>query len=231
MTTLLMRLTGPMQAWGTQSRFSTRDTGLEPSKSGVIGLICAALGRSRTAPLDDLAALRMGVRADREGVMKVDYHTSGAGYGVPLAAGGKQTVLSNRYFLADADFLVGLEGDPDVLNAIARAISQPRWQIYLGRKAFVPSAPITLPDSEPWGPGLRNTDLEDALTNYPWLGDFDDRRRTLPVPEHLRIVLDATQEDATDVRGDVPISFAERRFITRFVRTGHVPVQRIAKEE
>ncbi|MCC6935346.1 MAG: CRISPR-associated protein Cas5, partial [Thermomicrobiales bacterium] len=28
--TLLLRLTGPMQAWGTQSRFTHRDTGLEP---------------------------------------------------------------------------------------------------------------------------------------------------------------------------------------------------------
>ena len=40
MSTLLLRLAGPMQSWGVQSRFSVRDTGLEPSKSGVIGLLC-----------------------------------------------------------------------------------------------------------------------------------------------------------------------------------------------
>ena len=34
MSTLLMRLAGPMQSWGTQSRFTVRDTGREPSKSG-----------------------------------------------------------------------------------------------------------------------------------------------------------------------------------------------------
>ena len=76
--TLLLRLAGPMQSWGTQSRFSMRDTGLEPSKSGVIGLLCAALGRPRedTAIVRRLTALTMGVRVDREGVMKKDFHTA-----------------------------------------------------------------------------------------------------------------------------------------------------------
>ena len=31
MSVLLLRLAGPMQSWGTRSRFSNRDTGLEPS--------------------------------------------------------------------------------------------------------------------------------------------------------------------------------------------------------
>ena len=119
MSTLLMRLAGPMQSWGTQSRFTMRDTGREPSKSGVIGLLCAALGRGRAEPLDDLATLRMGVRVDSPGVMKLDYHTAGGGrlpgghpYGVRRASGGSgDTVLSNRYYLADADFLVGIESE------------------------------------------------------------------------------------------------------------------------
>ena len=46
--TLLLRLAGPMQSWGLESRFDQRDTGREPSKSGVLGLICAALGKPRT---------------------------------------------------------------------------------------------------------------------------------------------------------------------------------------
>ncbi|MCC6313005.1 MAG: type I-E CRISPR-associated protein Cas5/CasD, partial [Thermomicrobiales bacterium] len=75
MHTLLLRLAGPMQAWGTQSRFTERDTGLEPSKSGVIGLLCAALGRERTDPVDDLAALTMAVRVDIEGVVRRDFQT------------------------------------------------------------------------------------------------------------------------------------------------------------
>ena len=49
-----------MQSWGVQSHFPERDSGREPSKSGVIGLLCAALGRPRTVSIADLAALRKG---------------------------------------------------------------------------------------------------------------------------------------------------------------------------
>ena len=76
MTVLLMRLAGPMQSWGTQSRFTNRDTGLEPSRSGVVGLLCAALGRSRDQSLDIFRPLRMAVRVDREGRLMRDYQTA-----------------------------------------------------------------------------------------------------------------------------------------------------------
>lgn len=226
MSTLLLRLTGPMQAWGTQSRFSWRDTGLEPSKSGVIGLLCAALGRPRSAPVDDLARLRMGVRVDREGTMHVDFHTAGgwhrraeAGYGVPDPEGGeRRTQVSRRFYLADADFLVGLEGDEELLVLLDRALAAPRWQLFLGRKSFVPAAPVRLPDTPPWGPGLRPEPLETALRTYPWLG-YQLPHPRADAPDRLRLVLDAEGDDAADIRMDVPISFAERRFSTRAVRT------------
>ena len=67
MSVLLLRPVGPMQSWGVQSRFTVRDTGLEPSKSGTVGLLCAALGRCRHEPIADLAAWTRGVRADQEG--------------------------------------------------------------------------------------------------------------------------------------------------------------------
>jgi len=52
MNTLLLRLAGSMQSRGVQSRFTIRDTGLEPSKSGVVGLLCKALGRGPDEPVD-----------------------------------------------------------------------------------------------------------------------------------------------------------------------------------
>src|SRR5262245_24766273 len=107
MSVLLMRLAGPMQSWGTQSRFSVRDTGLEPSKSGVVGLLCAAAGRPRAEPVADLAALRMAVRVDHEGIMARDFHTAQNVLRAD-ASGLADTVISSRYYLADADFLVGL---------------------------------------------------------------------------------------------------------------------------
>ena len=50
MSVLLVRLAGPMQSWGSQSRFSHRDTEREPTKSGVVGLLSAALGSGALSP-------------------------------------------------------------------------------------------------------------------------------------------------------------------------------------
>jgi len=216
MTTLLLRLAGPMQSWGTQSRFTNRDTGLEPSKSGVIGLLCAALGRPRDAPLDDLNALRMGVRVDQPGSMRMDYHTAGA-YAPKSGAypPGHMAVISPRYYLADANFLVGLEGSAGHLQMIDAALQRPQWQMYLGRKAFVPGLPVRLPDAPPWGPGLRATSLEESLHQYPLMDRYGEVSNR---PSQVRMVLDATEGDGSEVRQDVPLNFAQRLFGARHVR-------------
>lgn len=210
MHTLLLRLAGPMQSWGTQSRFGMRDTGLEPSKSGVIGLLCAALGRPRWEPVDDLAALIMGVRVDREGTMERDYHTIQK---VARASQGHQdTILSERFYLADADFLVGLAGDDlALLRRLDAALRAPRWALFLGRKSFPPGVPVALP-----GGGVRpETPLVEALQNEPW-----QPRSPRDRPDALRVVLESP--DGAEVRQDQPEpgpAFLHRRFMPRSVLT------------
>ena len=222
--TLLLRFAGPMQSWGTQSRFEVRDTGSEPSKSGVIGLLCAALGRPREEPVDDLAALRLGVRVDREGRQERDYHTAGGThlvgdtYGVALVTGGVGVAPpSRRYYLADADFLVGLEGeDESLLATLARAVEEPQWQLCLGRKAFVPGIPVYVP-----GGLLAGVGMEAALRDYPW----PRPDLTVPAPERrpdsLRLVLETAGDRGEDVRRDQPVgaAFLDRRFAPRYVTT------------
>ena len=225
MSTLLLQLIGPMQSWGTQSRFSVRDTGLEPSKSGVVGLLASALGRSRSAEIADLVGLRLGVRVDREGRMEKDFHTTGgfrqnapeAARVRVLKADGKyppaksSAVLSIRFYLADAAFLAGLEGSLDVLCSLHEGLANPVWPLFLGRKAFPPSLPVWLPD------GLRETQgLEEALRGYPRIAPARDQAEG-PV----RVVLEDPTGEA--VRVDQPISFAARRFAQRRVTTGWIP--------
>ncbi|HZQ34395.1 MAG TPA: type I-E CRISPR-associated protein Cas5/CasD [Dehalococcoidia bacterium] len=219
MTTLLLRLDGPLQAWGTASRFGTRDTGREPSKSGVIGLLCAALGKPRSERSGDgfptlaqFARLRMGVRVDREGVVQRDFHTVGGGMG-----SGAADVVSTRYYLADARFLVGLEDNEDgeLLRRLDAALARPMWQLCLGRRAFVPAAPVRLPD------GLREQPLETALREYPPLDAGSAERRPGARPPgsgQVRLVIEDPAGEA--VRQDVPLSFnpAARRFALRRVR-------------
>jgi CRISPR system Cascade subunit CasD len=218
--TLLLRLVAPMQSWGVQSDFTHRDTGLEPSKSGVIGLICAALGKPRNEAHPDnlgkpslatLAKLRMGVRVDREGILKYDYHTAKD----VLTASGKDTKgteVSQRYYLADAAFLVGLEGeDLDLLRAIHIALHRPQWFLYLGRKSFVPGDPVWLKD------GVREgEELERVLRAYLRLkckrNRYDDDR--------MRLLLE-DNEHGEAVRPDQPISFlkGQRQFTVRRIST------------
>jgi CRISPR system Cascade subunit CasD len=225
MKTLLLRLSGPMQSWGLESRFGVRDSGREPSKSGVIGLLCAALGKPRAErpkdgypTLAELAALRMGVRVNQEGTLALDYHTAGGGRsgdgaeeGVVTASGKKgRTVVSQRYYLADADFLVGLESeDVMLLERLDAALAAPTWALYLGRKAFVPGYSVRLPDGAPWGPGLRDGDLEGVLRGYPWQEERGPQR----------LVFEDRSGEALDTRPDVPLSFLPRRFALRWVRT------------
>ncbi len=219
MSALLLRFAGPMQSWGTQSRFDERDAGTEPSKSGVVGLLCASLGRVRDAPVDDLAALRMGVRVDFEGVVQRDFQTSGGvhrvheTYGVARSSGGVsgEAVVSRRYFIADADFLVALEGSADLLEELGGALLEPRWPLCLGRKAFVPGVPVWMPG------GLRpDMDLRQALTAEPWprsgLGLPRDR------PTALRLVMEGI---GAEIRIDQPVgsAFRTRRFAPRAVGT------------
>lgn len=159
MKTLLIPLAGPMQSWGTSSRFSLRETGRDPSKSGVIGMLCAALGRRRDEPVDDLAGLEMAVRVDRPGTIERDFQTA---LGVRSAGGGAgQTVISQRYYLSDAAFLVGLRGEAALVEEAHAALKRPRWPLFLGRKGYVPGVSPYVPD------GVVSEGLLEALGRYP----------------------------------------------------------------
>lgn len=224
MPTLLLRLVGPMQSWGTTSRFNQRDTGKEPSKSGVIGLLAAALGIDRDdwKHLEPLTHLSMGVRHDRPGVPKRDYQTAGcAATDTIIKADGtqaKEGVVSDRFYLADAAFLVGMEGDDHALLAKCdAALRNPVWPLALGRKSYVPSEPIWLED------GLQDAPLKTVLAQWPWIAS---PRKWEEPPEMLLISLDS--EDGSGVlKMDQPLSsFAERRFGARFVRSEWIPLPR-----
>lgn len=217
MSVLLMRLAGHMQSWGTRSRFSNRDTGLEPSRSGVIGLLCAALGRPREAPLDDFLPLKMAVRADREGRLMRDYHTAQNVRRADPTKGTQDTVLSERFYLADADFLVGLEGDTDFLKQLDFALCRPVWPLFLGRKAFVPSLPVS--------EGVSDDELIDAMKKTGWR---KRHRKDKPPAKPLRGVVEVPYGTG-EPRTDVPLSFVsrDRRFRVRHVKDCSFPVPAI----
>lgn len=169
---ILLWLDGPMQSWGTRSRWDVRDTGLEPTKSGIVGMIGAALGLHRGHPrLEELdRSLRFGVRVDVPGVVATDYHTA-TGYHRTAGGGFKHrngvasslktalehepaTIVSPRDYLHDAVFLVALQGEQDLIFEVRSALGNPVWPLFLGRKSCPPASPVleqcvlSYPDAE-----------------------------------------------------------------------------------
>jgi CRISPR system Cascade subunit CasD len=234
-TTLALCFDAPLQSWGTMSRFTYRDTATEPTKSGVVGLLGAALGVARhdTARIQDLAALRLGVRVDRTGTVERDYHTV---QDVPTTTGrGHRGQVTERFYLADAIFLVVVEGDPDLLTILAAAVRQPRWPLHFGRRAFVPARPLLRPPRDNpaapttyerpgtvrpvghiglTGAGLTTLPLEAALAEHPWLENSPRDRNTVQTDLArgrelwLRTVSDAPAEHPhAELRHDHPVSF------------------------
>lgn len=210
MACLLLNLEGPLQSWGYRSRFSDRDTGLEPTKSGVIGLLCCALGRDRAESVADLAELRMHIRVEQEGKLLRDFQTAGGGsfrssnsYFAPKSDGsrGKNPVLQDKWYLQDAKFLVVLEGNQALLLQLKSALDDPKWPLSLGRRSCPPATNIAI--------GVFDEPAEEIIrrnassgTRYIW----------------------ETRPGSTDgeMRSDVPVKWnsrTDRQYQVRFVQS------------
>lgn len=233
--TVFLRLAGPMQSWGTSSRLQLRRTDAYPSKSGVLGIVLCARGIGREdspKELDRLAPLLMGVRVDRPGALDWDYHTAGAKIGIRRPDNGKpkitgktgeiETLLSHRQYLYDASFLVALQGPAHVIAECARALEDPVWPVYLGRKCCIP-AELVLQHVGMFG------NLHDALASVEWrprinaidqgdwgrtqtLDTFIEHQPGSPAPANARLVY------------DVPRAFGFYHYGPRWVVPGQVTV-------
>lgn len=154
---LLFTLYAPMGSFGEIAVGERRMGWARPGRSAVLGLVAAAMGIERT---DDEAhrnleeGLYYAVKTEATGRPFIDYHTAQtprsskaalfATRRDELTAGELSTVLSVREWRSDAFFTVVLwpraAGATD-LDGIASALSNPRFSLYLGRKA----APLGLP--------------------------------------------------------------------------------------
>ncbi|UNX54048.1 type I-E CRISPR-associated protein Cas5/CasD [Georgenia sp. TF02-10] len=194
MSVLLLRLAGPLQSWGSESRFVRRTTEPQPTKSGVLGLLAAALGRRRTDPIEDLVGLRFGVRADQPGTLVRDFQTA-------RSLDGKATFpLSYRYYLADGAFVAAVEGPDGLLEGLDEAVRSPAFPLYLGRRSCPPAGPVSL--------GLRPGLLRTALAAEPWHASRLHQSRHAGPTVRLDLILDAEDDSVgAESSRDVPISF------------------------
>jgi len=190
MNTLLLRLAAPMQSWGVDSKFERRGTERFPTKSGIIGLIASALGRKRNESLEDLCKLTFGVRVDRQGVLIRDFHT----------AKGEKDYITQRYYLSDAVFLAGVEGEEEFINKIHFALQHPVFPLFLGRRSCPPEGKLLL--------GIRyGKSVKEALEEEEW-----QVREELRGKEGTKVVLPIIIEGLKNQRNtfsrrDTPESF------------------------
>ena len=215
---LALYLDAPLQSWGYQSKFDRRTTLSYPTRSGIMGMLCAALGYERDdmVSLASLARLRMQVLVFQQQSRMTDFHTVGGGWdkkvhprNVVRKADGKpgSTVVTHREYLESARFGVVLSGDREQLAIIADALKNPRWGIWLGRKACVPASPVFQ--------GLFDTH-EDAARHLSYVATTEGRQHHVCVTKRVVHEVD-TFEDGTDTLMDVPLDFAHRTFAPRRV--------------
>lgn len=210
---LLLRLEGPLQAWGLRARWDVRDTGDEPSKSGVVGLLGCALGYPvydrRLEELDE--AITLGVRTEHTGQQITDFQTitgtiRQAGGTVRGSPEAPATIISPRTYLQDAAFLVVIAGPEKTLEACRDALAAPRWPVFLGRKSCPPTRPVL--------EGLTRDyeGVEEALRREPW--DWEGRDVLRAPPQELRCVMEDEQGEAVRpdrIRVNPPRMYGSRR--------------------
>lgn len=195
---LLLWLEAPLQAWGHDSRFGRRDSLDFPTKSGVLGLLCCARGAggeerdwlAAWANLDMqvegyVANDRVGEPLPRLPLLR-DFHMVGSGYDdadpwqnllIPKTNEGKKAVgggtkMTYRYYLQDMAYAVALEAPAEQVDGVTNTLKSPVWDLYLGRKACVPTEFIFQ--------GVHAT-AEDALNAGRRLADTKRRSKALRV--------------------------------------------------
>lgn len=210
MSVLTLRLAGPLQSWGSASRFARRATEAMPTKSGILGLLAAAQGRRRSDEIEDLLHLTLAVRTDQQGTLLRDFHTAHH----PLS--GKSMPLTNRYYWSDAVFTAYIGGDRALLEGLKETLERPAYPLYFGRRSCVPAKQIVVGEVE-------DVEVSVAVAHTPWQAGYSGRqlakglkRVDLPVQADQAVYPDQL---AGRELSDVPVSFNPQR---RMYRTRQV---------
>lgn len=220
---LALLLDGPMQSWGHSSRFDRRTTALHPTRSGVLGIIAAAMGIDKHAPDEQTQLARLDVlrlttvkldKKDRHGreipLQRLeDYHTV---TGIRRASGKVDvdaTVQTYRHYLLEARFGVLIEGTVALLEEIAAALRNPRWGVWLGRKSCLPASPLLVAVSPDRAAVWRELLQRSGYSGTELEQQFD------------RVVEATAKDSGADMIEDSPVGFGKpigERHAPRWIR-------------
>lgn len=202
---LVLTLCGPMVAWGDTAVGERRPSSPSPTRSGLLGLIAAAVGirRDEAGRLASLEGLSFASRIFGTAELVSDYHTAQVPSSVDLKRqpardrreelafkrSDLKTILSRRDYYADVLALTAIwtstETRPD-LESIAEALRAPVFTPYLGRKncpASLPMEPRLVEAANPLAaidivgvPALIPTRWSAGPTVTRWEGEWNGLR-------------------------------------------------------
>ncbi|MDC7227596.1 MAG: type I-E CRISPR-associated protein Cas5/CasD [Spirochaetales bacterium] len=208
---LIIKLKGPMQAWGTHTYEGYRPSQSFPTYSGIIGLLAACMGikRSDTKRLQELSnGLKIAIRVDsviRDDNRKcrmhkmTDFHTVKDARVSYTGLKSHETIITKREYLYDSEFTVAvwkLNNEIISLKDIEEAVKKPKFTPFLGRR----SCPIVRPLFE------KIVESDDEISVFSHCGQAEG------------VIYSETKSSgiAMKVR-DVPIWEQKRQFASRLI--------------
>ncbi|MDP3878175.1 MAG: type I-E CRISPR-associated protein Cas5/CasD [Methylobacter sp.] len=145
---LILKLQGPMQAWGRESFEGLRPSELFPGRSALLGLLGACLGVERTDQDRQQAlagSVSFAVRVDKQGQKMTDYHTVKNAREDYRGLKSHDTIQTWREYWQDACYTVAVWNNAEavvVLSEIAQAVKQPIYTPVLGRRSCPLARPL-----------------------------------------------------------------------------------------
>lgn len=159
MYTLTFTLTAPTMRFSAQQTYNNKPTLPYPTKSSIVGLVAASLGRRRGENIDDLANMRMGVAVLNKPHTFIDFQTMGY-------ANMTQTTrmpIQRKQYLSDCKFQIALESDNEsLLESIARSFTNPAFPLFCGARDCIVTEPISGTINE----GTIEDNIERGIETY-----------------------------------------------------------------
>ncbi len=244
MNYLVFRLYGSLVAWGSVTVGETRPCRDCPGKSAITGLLAAALGLTREQSAEQVEltnAYRQAVAVLASGTPMNDYHTVQSPDSVgefiyrtrrdelELGRDRLGTTLSSRGYREDAEALVAIRADGGgrwSLVELQQALLQPKFNLYLGRKACPPAAPLAPEIVAATGflAALQQYSHQPQIAGLP---SWEDDQRWLPRLDAPRYYWEGDQADFAEELpraeiqwlelSDYPVSTQRRQFRNRIV--------------
>lgn len=175
---LHFRLEGPFQSWGDAGSWEDRPSNDYPTKSGIVGLIGCAMGLSRgDERLKSIYdSISLVVRSNKTGCKMTDFQTARGRFShadskkpvederSELSDGPISTKVRYKQYICDASFTVFITAPAEKLTEIQKAVNDPYWPCFLGRKNCVPSYPIfaQIVECESVEDALRSVDVYES---------------------------------------------------------------------